>query len=216
MTVPPIIFPTLGEPSGPPKALHIVNSTTSSSEAAAELVGGDIDAEPLFALHLDRRGDVEEISRMKSHEYMKHVVFIWHVGSGREARQVQWRLREADMWIPTPAEPTVRSDASQPAVSQEELQKFLRCRFPASSNQLEQVPFETSSSEDGHREGKWFRIILDDAVSCAGWETSWHGSNLYVAGSIIRTGKLWPSKDMSGRLFGIFSHRSANRRLCGS
>ena len=56
------------------------------------------------------------------------------------------------MLKPTPAVPTVK-----------ELQEFMRSRFPNLSDQLEHVPFVTSSSEDGHREGKWFRIILPDA-----------------------------------------------------
>ena len=109
------------------------------------------------------------------------------------------------MLKPTPAVVTV-----------EELQEFLQSRFPNLIDRVEQVPFETSSSEDGHREGKWFRIILSDAFPCPDFQTSWHGSNLYVAGSIIKTGKMWPSYDASGRLLGIRSHKSSNRKLCGS
>ena len=136
---------------------------------------------------------------------MKKVGFIYHVGRGKAARKVQWRLGEAHMLKPTPAVPTVK-----------ELQEFLRPRFPNFIDQLEQVPFETSASEDGHREGKWSRVILSDAFPCPDFQTSWHGSNLYVAGSIIKTGKMWGSYDASGRLFGIWSHKSSNRKLCGS
>ena len=167
--------------------------------------GDDSDAKPLFGLKPDRHGDVEEISRMRAKEYTQTVGFIWHVGHGKAASKVQWRLGEAHMLKPTPAVPTVK-----------ELQEYLCSRFPNLSDQLEQVPFETSSSEDGHREGKWFRIILSDAFPCPDFQTSWHGSNLYVAGSIIKTGKMWPSYDASRRLFGIWSHKSSNRKLCGS
>ena len=190
----------------------------SSSEAEAEPVAGgvwgpeavpvppsffdndddddsdDSDAKSSFGLKPDRHGDVEEISRMRTQEYMRTVGFIFWGGSGKAARRVQWRLREAHMLKPTPAVVTV-----------EELQEFLRSRFPNLIDRVEQVPFETSSSEDGHREGKWFRIILSDAFPCPDFQTSWHGSNLYVAGSIIKTGQMWPSYDVSGRLFGIWS-----------
>ena len=51
---------------------------------------------------------------------------------------------------------------------------------------------------------------------CPDFKTSWHGSNLYVAGSIIKTGKMLPSYGDSGRKSGIWSMKSSNRRLCGS
>ena len=154
----------------------------------------DSDAKSSFGLKPDRHGDVEEISRMRNREYMRTVGFIFWGGSGKAARKVQRRLHEAHMLKPTPAVVTV-----------EELQEFLQSRFPNLIDRVEQVPFETSSSEDGHREGKWFRIILSDAFPCPDFQTSWHGSNLYVAGSIIKTGQMWPSYDASGRLFGIWS-----------
>ena len=180
-------------------------SSAAAPDCNAPACDSHSDDELLFELKIDRHGRMEDIQNLRGAEYMRNEGFIWHVGSGPAARKVRWRFSETNLWkCQSVARPTV-----------EELEAFLRPRFPEYIGQLAQVPFETSASEDRLQEGQWFRLIVSHNSPCPNFETSWHGSNLYVAGSIFKTGVLLPTKGSHGSV-GIWSHKSSNRKLCGS
>ena len=151
-------------------------SSAAAPECNAPARGSHSDNELLFELKIDRHGRMEDIQKLRGAEYMRNEGFIWYVGPGRAARKVRWRFSKANLWN--------RQSVARPTV--EELEAFLRPRFPEYIGQLAQVPFETSASEDRLHEGQWFRLSVPHNSPCPNLETSWHGSNLYVAGSIFQ------------------------------
>ena len=126
------------------------------------------------------------------------------MGKKAAGRRVQWRFKERGSWVETPVLPTIA-----------ELRCYVEPRFPTLVNGLIKVDFQLSSSGGGNdQQGQWFKMVISEDFP-SHYETRWHGSNLYFAGSIIASRKLIPTEGSRGD-FGVWSHKCSTRKQCGS
>ena len=139
-----------------------------------------------------------KIQSMRDQSYFIENGFRWATGSGKSSSgvRVRWRYEQAGYLNDDPAMPSI-----------EELHEFAETRFP--EFRVVDGPIEAMAPDallKGFGGGKLYRMHVSDAPLSRARQ--WHGSNLYVIESVLRTG-LRNQIPASGNPPGVYSFNDA-------
>ena len=138
------------------------------------------------------------IQAMRDHSYFIESGFRWAMGSAKSSSgyRVRWRYEQAGYLNDDPAMPSI-----------EELHELTETRFP--DFYVDDGPIEAMAPDalrKGFGGGKLYRMHVHDAPLSR--PRQWHGSNLYVIESVLRTG-LRNQIPASGNPPGVYSFDDA-------